>query len=777
MHARSLVWARHLLLAGVAAATVFVIPAAWYPLQVGKIAIFAIFLAASVVLFATGGGLRTFFRLPGSRLALLVGALPLVYAASWFVSTDRTIALLGYGIESDTVVFVLIGAIAFLVAFALVRTVSQALSFGAVLAGTLAAAVVFQFVSIFFGSTAVPFQTFADRSVNLIGKWNDLGLLASLLAMGILVWFEYLSVYARPTWRSVLYGLLGLAGGLLAIVNFTLAWVLLGIFSGLLAGVAFMARAPGVRAGSAQIRHALPLHALLSLGVSIVFLLAGASISTGITRLLPVSALEVRPAYDSTLSIVAQSHASSTKAVLLGTGPGTFLNQWLLHKPTEVNRTQFWNLNFLTGFSVLTTAYGTVGILGATAWLLPLLLVLLGLLRAMRLSDYEPSERACVALLGFGSMFLWASMVSYAPSQNVLLLAFVISGAAFGLLWQLGRTVPTMELHPVRGKKLALHLLLVVTISGLAIFPAVVAGQRLLSRSFGNQALIAIGNGDLAAAELAAARANRIEPATFEATRAQVELGAYRLQQIANNQNLSASEAQSQFGASFGEVVRVLQASITAHPNDYRPYALAAQVYELLAALRAEGAAEQSVAAYAAAIQYDPYNPEYPLGVARVAARQGNREATERALTQSLTLKPDYTDAILFVVDLEVANKNVPGAIRAAEAAAQSAPGVSSIWFKLGVLYYTNKDHRQAVQALEQALALQPDYANAQYFLGLAYYEIGRTADAARQFEQLSVTNPDNEEVKQILNNLKFGRSPFAGAPQDAPASRAPIEQ
>ncbi len=150
--------------------------------------------------------------------------------------------------------------------------------------------------------------------------------------------------------------------------------------------------------------------------------------------------------------------------------------------------------------------------------------------------------------------------------------------------------------------------------------------------------------------------------------------------------------------------------------------------------------------------------------MARLAASEGNQNLTTTYLTKALTLKSNYTDAILLVVQLDVANKDIPNAIKAATAAAQTAPGVAPIWFELGLLYYSAGDATHAAQALAQAIKIQPDYANAKYFLGLSLYNLKDTADAIQQFKDLVASNPDNAEVKLILSNLQSGKKPFDGA-------------
>src|SRR3990167_6720048 len=129
-------------------------------------------------------------RTHGFFAALTVLALPLLYGISAFFSAERSLALGGFSVETDTVLFVILAALAYLLSFTFFCTLRTARLLTTVVFWSLAAAAVFQLVSVLFGSSAIPFDAFADRTVNLIGKWNDLGLIAALLGLLLLVRVE-----------------------------------------------------------------------------------------------------------------------------------------------------------------------------------------------------------------------------------------------------------------------------------------------------------------------------------------------------------------------------------------------------------------------------------------------------------------------------------------------------------------------------------------------------------------------------------------------------------
>src|SRR3989338_5634437 len=775
MHSRNISWSRYALLAGIVLALVLVIPAAWFPFQLAKVAVFAVALLLAAVLFVIGGGARQLARTHGFYAASLVALLPVLYFVSSLFSPDRSTSISGSSIETDTVLFVLIAAVAYLLSFTLFRTLRTARMLVTVVFWSLIAAVVFQLVSIVFGSAAIPLQTFADRSVNLIGKWNDLGLLAALLT--ILLFARVELSQTSNIWRIGAWVGGILLVGLLGLVNFPTAWILLlsgCIVLGLLA-VLRQRSEPG--AGISAVAM-VPRYPAAGAIVAIIFLLYGSTINASLASIFPVSSLEVRPGLQSTLDVISAARQDSLRAAMLGSGPNTFSISWLAHKPSEVNKTPFWNLDFNVGYSTLATAFGSVGLLGAIAWLMPLLLLIAAIVRAARLKVLSREEQLTAYTLSMSGLFLFATIVLYVPSQNIILLSFVLLGSAFGFLWRQGRTgdyeaaVPSM-LEGI-GVLSIVGVLLVAT-----VFSSFTASRRLVAQAYTGAGLYELAKGDVDTAPARAEKSKKVER-TADALRLGVDAGARKLAAIAQNTKLSPEDARRQFTAEVQKIIPAGQAAILISPTDYRSYYSLGRVYDLLSSLKVEGAYQSAQAAYAQAQRLNPTSPVIALTAARLEATNGNVKGTQDNVTRALTLKPDYTDAILFVVQINVASNDLRSAIQNTQIAVQTAPGVASIWFQLGLLYYAGGDSKSSIQPLQQAIQLAPDYANAKYFLGLAYYAQGRQNDSLRLFQELAAGNPDNAEIKTIVANLSSGKKPLDGLePNTPPQERqnAPVKQ
>ncbi len=772
-----MLWSRYAFLAGIVLALVLVIPAAWFPFQLSKVAALAVCLLISSVLFVIAGGARDLLRAHGFYAALGVALLPVFYGLSAYLSRGSGVSLTGYGIETDTVLFVTLAAVCYLLSFALFRTLRTARLLTTTVFWALVAATGFQLVSVLFGSALIPLEAFADRSVNLVGKWNDLGLIAALLALFMVVRVELSAT-------SNLWKILTAVGGvvllaLLALINFASAWALLlagSVCVGLLALLRQRAEQRATPEVEPSIPAMVPWYASVGAVAAVLFLLYGSTISGGLMQVFPVSALEVRPGLQSTLDIVKASHQGSTRAALFGTGPNTFSSAWLTHKPSDVNRTPFWNLDFNIGYSTVATALASVGFVGALLWLVPLFLLVAALVRVARLNVLSREERVTATQLGLGSLFLIATIVLYVPSQNIVLLAFALSGAAFGFLWRQGRS--TDDEAPARVSPLGV-LLVAAVLLAVAITSGFVSARRLVAESYVGAGLLALGEGKADDAIAASDRSLAIE-STADGLRLSLDAHAQKLANIAQDNTLKPDEAKAAFSTTLDKTLAVGQAAIAKTPNDYRPYFSLARTYMLLAGLKVDQAPERTREAFAQATLRNPTSPLIPLALGRFEASMGNGEATQKAITQSLTLKPDYTDAILFVVQINVANNDLNAAIENTKIAVQTAPGVASLWFQLGVLYYTAKDNKSAALALEQAIVRVPNYANAKYFLGLAYYGDGRQNESLQLFEELVVNYPENAEVKKIVENLKAGKKPLDGIePSTPPQNRetAPLGQ
>ena len=363
-----------------------------------------------------------------------------------------------------------------------------------------------------------------------------------------------------------------------------------------------------------------------------------------------------------------------------------------------------------------------------------------------------------------------------------VLLAFVLSGAVFGFSIRHHHQHAAPDDTPVASRLEHLRFVVVAVVAAVLVLGvSFTVVRRAVAEAYTNQGLAALAGQQTDSALASAARAQSVE-VTGNNLLLAVAAGNLKLQQIAASTTAPTKDQQAAFAAQLKATIESVQKYIALNPKDYRGYLSLAQTYSFLTSLGVQGAYENAKQVYQAAVLYNPMDPEIPLAQARLEVSHKDNKSAEPYVIQALTLKPDYTDAILFVVQLNVANKDIPSAIRAAQAAVQSAPGVAPIWFELGLLYYTENDTASAIAPLEKAVKIVPDYANAKYFLGLSYAAQGRVSEAVQEFVDLQKTNPNNSEVALILSNLQQGKKPFDNAQPPTTATpqkraTAPISQ
>jgi cytochrome c-type biogenesis protein CcmH/NrfG len=299
----------------------------------------------------------------------------------------------------------------------------------------------------------------------------------------------------------------------------------------------------------------------------------------------------------------------------------------------------------------------------------------------------------------------------------------------------------------------------------LVLIPLASAGaiaQRFAASIYFGRALAAASSGDIAGASASVARSLAIYKSD-DAHRLAANAHMAQANAIAQSTEGDQASRTQAFQASVSAAVVEAQAAIQHSPQKYGNWLALASIYEALIPAQVEGAVQSAEQAYIEAIRRSPRNPGLYLSAARMEGTAGNEQALRDATNQALTLKPNYTDAVLLIVQLEIAKNNLQGAINASAAAVQTAPDNPGLWFQLGLLALNAGSVNDAVVALERALAIMPDYANAKYFLGLAYYQQGKTAESAGIFADLAASNPENQEVATILANMRAGKAPFEG--------------
>lgn len=764
-------------------APLFFIPGGALSLASAKSALFSLLIVAAILVFLYETWRDGTISLPRNYLLVAAALLPVVYLLSSMLATPSSLSLLGYNLEIGTFGYMLLGASALILVAIIFSDVTRFLSALIALFASLSILALFMVVKILTGGSSLVLGNFGGNMGNPLGGWTDLAVVFGLLAV-----FATLAVGIIPMKRSIkimLYGVFILATLLLVVINFSTAFALtLGAsillylyFSKIEKHFLFSLSGDTGEKGFFSRATFLPI----VLGVISLLFLINPTISETRGRLgdvvsgaFGVQNTDVRPTLSATLGI---SKSVLSQVALLGSGPNTFGQDWLIFKPASINATPFWGVAFPFGVGFIPTQIATTGILGTAIWIA--FFVLLLILGVKILGGIPESRGARFVLISslFISLFLWIASLLYAPSATVLLIAFLFAG----LLVAIGRETGIISSRVFSLKETSQHrfvsiiLLLLITLGAFYI-GWVGTARTIAAYHFKKAADLSNTAGTpIQAVEDHLNTAVRFAPVDAHYT-AISQLNFAKAQAAANavTPNQSAGEAdgtgqagtspevqQKIFQESLSKAIQAARAAVGVNPASYSNWVSLGLIYSALVPepLSVEGAYENAQFAYAEAYKRNPANPELPLLLAQLEVNKGNIDNARSYIRRSIALKEDYADAYLMLARLEIAQDNIPGAVASTEALAQLAPNNAGIHFELGVLKYSNKDYEGARASLARALELVPNYANAKYYLALSLSELGRTGEARQHLEELLATNPDSQPIKDAIKALGNNRS------------------
>lgn len=745
------------------------LPVPWFSIAQSKAAMFAILLSFFAVTWLLARLLEGQVRFPGLLPLGAVALLPVAYLLSAAVSGFTPVSLFGTGVDPDTFA----SAALWFGAFALIALTLSGKGQGVVplLRAFLSGVFVLEIIQVVH--LAAPQISFggaiAGIAGNALGSWHDFAILASVATfLGVAL---YRSPVAAGFWKYIVGAVAALSVLLLVVANFRDVWIGLGLVS--LAHFVYLRmshlsvqreqltyaeNAPNT-APASQSKIIYRLFMAL-IAVSLFFAVFGTYIANVMPEPVRVAAVEVRPSWQGTLQISEQS-LTDIKSLFFGSGPNTFINEWGLYKPAEINATPFWNTEFTSGIGTVVTSFVTVGIAGLLAWLAVLGLVLFlafaTLRRARAAQDGIPEAVALSTIL------LFAYYVMYVPGPAISMASFLFLGLLLALAARIG--IVQMRSLSLRtdGVVIVAARTLAVLVFAIAIGYAAYGTSRVLaSEAVLNRGILEYNtSGNIEGSSSLVARAIQIAPENDRAQRAAVQLGLLQLQQLIAKADPNDEAARTQLQSTLETTIQHGLNAVSINSGSYQNWLELASLYQQLAGANVEGAYENARGAYAKALEGNPRNPLPILQLAQLELLQNRPADALQLLASAIQLKNDFAPAYYLASQIYAAQNDFQNGAQAAANAVQYAQNDPLAWYNLGIILYAGGDYPNAEAALQQAITRQPQYANAYYMLGLSLYQ-QKKADAALQaFVELEKLSPDQPIVKEILTNLRAGKPPL----------------
>lgn len=737
-------------------ATIFVgilsfVPSNYIPFELTKTVVFVAGISISSILYI----LSSIKNKTGSyfkKNALFYSAWLIVLSLvlSSIFSDGFSKSFFGQGFEISTGGFLLLMFIALaLVARLVANKDSRVFNVYTTIFSAFAVLAIIHIIRFIGGPNSLTLGYLHQAFSTFVGKWHDLGVLSAVVASLLFFVIKFLNTGTKVKWVSWVSFVVALIFFLVS--GTTNLWI---AFLIMVLGVLIYEYAMGLRAQK-SLKSRFSLFTVVVLLIAIACVWKGDVISAPLISAFKVDNTEIVLPWQYTLDIDAQTIKESP---IFGAGPNRFQTQFIKYKPLDINLTPFWNTEFPSGFSTLSTFVANQGILGAVSWLLFLIFFIHAGLVALK-SNRDGFPKFALLSSFFVSSFLWLVNILYTPSHVIIFLTFVFTGLFISLAIE-----PRGNMADAQSSKLPSVVFyfvgLVIIVLGIVFY-----AKKTIAVAYFQSGIKEYNT------------TSSFEKAQTKFKKALVwdnaDIYYQALSEMDNIEissrlnKLSAAGTPDQkaiqdIGALIDEAIGYSKKAISLDPKNYYNYFSQARIAEVAASLKVPNSYEMAREAYTNAVKYNPYGPGLYLLMARLDYSQNKLDLAELDVRKALILKSNYTDAIFLLSQIQIANGQLKEAIESTKAAVTTDPKNPLLYFGLGLLYYNDKNYADAITALEKAVSLNDQYANARYFLGLSYVRVNRINDAITQFENIQKTNPDNAEVQLILTNLKAGKSPFS---------------
>lgn len=734
---------------------------------VGALAFALIFYALSVL---RSGTVSLHVPLPFyALLAILATA-----GASVVLSGDMSDAFMGNVFGIHTAAFVLLLVLTVFTTMIVGFKKEWIMRLYMLFVGSTFVLALFHVARLVFGPEFLSLGIFTSSVSTPVGGWNDLALFLGLTVLLALVTFEQIPL---TKWGKILFGFVVTAAlALLAVINFFFVFVVLGTVSLVMVVYSlgrdrFQEQQPIAKHDRSIASLVLPVGVFV---VSALFVLGGPILGGSISKLTNISYVEVRPSFEATADIARGVYGDNFTKAFLGVGTNRFEDAWRTYKDESLNETVFWNTDFQSGNGYIGTFFVTTGILGGLAWLAFLGLFVFGGVRTLlRAADTDKIWYFIGTSSFVGATFIWGMSLVYVPGATMLILAAFCTGIFF---------VAQANLNPskVRFLKLAINRRtgFILTLGVIAVIIVSVGGlygtvkHYTAAYTFAESVFSARPGVDVEAVEAKVASAFEMSPNDFYARRV-AEYQLARMDTLLGIQEPSELQ-QQQFQAAIANGVNAGNEATRLDGTDPENWAVLGRIYSVLAAAGIDQSYELAKQSLEKAREFDPKNPLRVLELAVLESRNGNIAEATRLTEEAIGLKSNYSDALFFLSQLNIAAGDVEKAVAATRAMIQLEPQNPSRYYQLGVLEASRENLDIAISAFQTAVSLDSNYANARYFLALAYSEKGMPAEAKAELQKVLELNPGNELVTSLIGQLD-AKGKIELAPATTTAASQPV--
>ena len=611
--------------------------------------------------------------------------------------------------------------------------------------------------------------------VYLVGNWDVVAVVSALIAVISLVYFE--TIAFSPKQRFISLGLIVVHLILVLFIIIPDIWYAIA-----LAALTILVISLLNKSSDKKIYNRLSFYIfIVALFFSVVFSLANTwtkagnftkNLTTFTTKYSGINYSFVKPQFNLSLNL---GISGLKKGEIFGAGLNEFNNVWQKEKPQSILESMYWNTEFISSFSALTTLFVTVGVFGILAILAVIFSLVFGVVKDILRKDGDSNLD-----LDDENKFYFLSSVAFFVFSTALLFLFVNIQLAI-LMFALSVALLTAHIVTVKQIKISesgyvlFFIALIIILSG-----SIVNLNRARSTKITSSALNVFQN-DNDSAKLEAQLIKAARMANDDSNyRLLTQFYLYKTQQmISASSSTSTADLQKEVLGSLNNAITSAKTAISIDESDFNNYISLGSVYAFSMNLDKQGKDgyyNSAKDAYTKALSLYPKNPSIPLTLAELEySYSQDSTSTISTIKKSLEIKPNYSAAYYTLSQLSAQNNEREAALTYAIQAIQADPNNKDAYMQFGILTLNKKDLSKdelnaAYTAFVSVLNIEQTNLTAAYYLAITY-ALGKDFDRANSVaEELLKALPNEQKIKDLRDFIATEKSKSVGQTTQAPA-------
>lgn len=450
-------------------------------------------------------------------------------------------------------------------------------------------------------------------------------------------------------------------------------------------------------------------------------------------NILPETVLLQRDSWE----IVLRSATSSIKNIFLGSGPGTFLENFTKFRPERMREGNLWQIRFNTAGSYFSEILTSFGFLGATIFFLILLWLL-------ALVVFKKGETRILPLKTF---LLTSILLPIFAFQNTILAGIFWLSLAIG-----ANFISTKEKHyPIQNfPEVTLIFETLTAILILLFIGCIFFGIKFYLADYYYQKGFLEPNLDKKIEYFQKSTSSNSYQPYYQMVLSQALISTVEVEVQKENPNQQL--IQNRIFLALNAAKKAFQLSprlnyIENLANIYR------DLFNL--PLPVSGAEDWAIKNYQEAHNLDPKYPLHLVEIAKILMAKKEFGKARENLEKALELVPNLVQAkiqLALILDQEGKKDE---AISELEKLTIENPLNSEAFFYLGTLYYNKEEIDKAIDSFQKAIDLFPNYSNAKYFLALSFEKKGNFERALEELKYIEKINPENAVLKKKIKEIE----------------------